>query len=945
MDCPRRIRYKARPHMKPRTPCMSHALPVALFAAMVLAFAGGAAPAGAQSPPSEPPSTPATTVPPSVPPSAAVPSSSPASVAPVDSACPTGNLLSKKRAKFWEYANNSERITDGTAPDEGDSWKTDLTVEITTAAGHIDFDLGRVFSIRALTLQGDNNDEYPIEISDDARTWRPLWTAPSVTGAGMRTRVIDSLDGKGRYLKIGAAKGDASYSVGEVQVFCEKPQPFPPVLTTRKGVFKDETQERNKKYANAKIDMGLLALVAFFFLRIQLGRRRAAGEASAVDPTTHPLIPALGVGLALTILLRYAVVLGSRLLKGNHDAGFPGAVEKFVILGFRGDAEIGTVLLGVGLLSACVYFWPQVRDTFERLRLPLILVSIVLIVAHATVMVRSVASLSWITYVAVPVGLVSLVVPLVGWRLRRDVMRLTRIVALSVLALGGAFAWTNFGTFHGSRVIHFWDTFHYYAGAKYFAENRYTNLYHCSQWAEIDAGRTNVVKARKIRDLADNHLEDADDVFAHPEWCRDRFTPERWTEFRSDLEYFRKNMGADWWDKMFRDHGYNASPVWNLFGSTLANLGPVNDQQIYWLAAIDGVLYLTLFLAIGWAFGLEVLALALIVFGVGYPWAYYWTGGSYGRVAWLWDAVVGVCLLKKQRYFLGGAALMCSLLDRVFPGALFGGLAITIILGLGMKVRERFRSGEHKGKAIFGGLSTGLKALAPAHRAVIYGALASALVFLPLGAYVAGGVHSYGEFLKNSLKHTETPLTNHMGLPTILTWHPSFVARGMKDETNEDPFIGWKDKRNEVLRSRKPIWIAGFVGLLALVGVWSRFFKEPWQATAASTIFIVGLFQLTCYYYNFIVLFAPIAVWHSRHVLLFIVMAIATQVWQLKIGWFDEQYTVESIIVLLFMVVILLDQWLMARKNAGSPPLRWVTLLRARLTRKPKSALDVPSQG
>jgi hypothetical protein len=42
---------------------------------------------------------------------------------------------------------------------------------------------------------------------------------------------------------------------------------------------------------------------------------------------------------------------------------------------------------------------------------------------------------------------------------------------LLVLAFAGGYAWTMWGTFHGNRAIHFWDTFHYYAGAKYFPEN------------------------------------------------------------------------------------------------------------------------------------------------------------------------------------------------------------------------------------------------------------------------------------------------------------------------------------------------------------------------------------------------------------------------------------------------------------------------------------------
>ena len=40
-----------------------------------------------------------------------------------------------------------------------------------------------------------------------------------------------------------------------------------------------------------------------------------------------------------------------------------------------------------------------------------------------------------------------------------------------------AAAWVNFGVFHSSRIVHYWDTFHYYVGSKYFEENEYERLY------------------------------------------------------------------------------------------------------------------------------------------------------------------------------------------------------------------------------------------------------------------------------------------------------------------------------------------------------------------------------------------------------------------------------------------------------------------------------------
>jgi hypothetical protein len=51
--------------------------------------------------------------------------------------------------------------------------------------------------------------------------------------------------------------------------------------------------------------------------------------------------------------------------------------------------------------------------------------------------------------------------------------------ALIWVIVACATAWVNFGVFHRSRIVHYWDTFHYYVGSKYFEENEYERLYEC----------------------------------------------------------------------------------------------------------------------------------------------------------------------------------------------------------------------------------------------------------------------------------------------------------------------------------------------------------------------------------------------------------------------------------------------------------------------------------
>ena len=49
--------------------------------------------------------------------------------------------------------------------------------------------------------------------------------------------------------------------------------------------------------------------------------------------------------------------------------------------------------------------------------------------------------------------------------------------ALLWVILACATTWVNFGVFHSSRIVHYWDTFHYYVGSKYFEENEYERIY------------------------------------------------------------------------------------------------------------------------------------------------------------------------------------------------------------------------------------------------------------------------------------------------------------------------------------------------------------------------------------------------------------------------------------------------------------------------------------
>ena len=540
-------------------------------------------------------------------------------------ACPSGNLLKRERVKAKVSARFVNRLHDDVMPAEGGAWNGPYSGILTGTAAHVIYDLGAVTQVTALSVQADNNDTYDVSVSTDGKNYTTIWTVPKHPRPGMRLRLQQGLSAEARYVRLGNAIGDDSYSIGEFQAYCTMPAVWPPPVDVKGAAQKTDSKDaRRYRMAGKKMAVATLGFLCFLGL---IGLRRE---------TKHTWVKwvAAGAALALALFLEWAV-------------------------------------------------WHEFKRMGAK---PVVLATVV-----------AALSLGWFAWVA--------------WLIKRD--RPWRVWlergALLIIVISGGMSWVNYGTFHGSRVIHYWDTFHYYIGGKYFSENEYHLLYHCSAIAEADDGRATEFKDRQIRDLRNNALGPAGPVLDAPQECRAKFTPERWAAFRQDLRLFRSFMGKEWWGKMFKDHGFNATPVWTLVGRTLTDVGwrgvappealvnsPKNlkgasaekrrqvrerfnsdkadfEQRIGWLNLTDGLLYAASFFLIWWAFGLWGCAFAILIWGVGYPWAYFWTGGGFGRVPWFFMAVAGTCFLKRGSSLLGGAAITWAMLLRVFPGALIAG--------------------------------------------------------------------------------------------------------------------------------------------------------------------------------------------------------------------------------------------------------------------------------
>jgi hypothetical protein len=486
---------------------------------------------------------------------------------------------------------------------------------------------------------------------------------------------------------------------------------------------------------------------------------------------------------------------------------------------------------------------------------------------------------------------------------------------LAVMSVGAYFRYGDLGYVN---YYHRWEFFHYFIGSKYDRELGYTRLYNCAAVAQADSGMINEVRARKLRDLSIDVLAPAQTALDHPEECRDRFTAERWEAFKEDVKFFRNQSGLQYWNDMQKDHGYNPPPVWTVMGHFWSSRHAADDGYIKFLACFDLAFWIGLFGAVWWAFGWRVFAVAAIFWGCQLPAEYFWTGGAFMRHDWIFWLVLSGCLLRKRYFALGGAAFAYSTLLRVFPGILLVGMAMVagtyiwkqhvklanheriarlalyvtaglmaVTAGVGLYLKSMMRDGDSVAAAAGATESPSMmtsplflavvalwglwgltalvyvlvkKLMEPSHLRVMVGGLIATVVLLGVSGAVAGW-RAYPEFYHHIQVHNHTPLTNNMGLQTILAQSREGGMEYTRDEKQLDPFAQWKQMRRDQLHEFRWVHRVAVIGLLLALGRVLVRVKRLWIAQALSLAILVSIIEVTCYYYTMFILTAFL----SRH--------------------------------------------------------------------------------
>jgi len=260
----------------------------------------------------------------------------------------------------------------------------------------------------------------------------------------------------------------------------------------------------------------------------------------------------------------------------------------------------------------------------------------------------------------------------------------------------------------------------------------------------------------------------------------------------------------------------------------------VSLAKLRLLWALDLLLLLVLWAGAVWGFGWRLAAVAAVYFGTNYLSPYNWTGGAILRQDWLAASVIGVALLRRERPAAGGALLAWATLLRVFPGCLLAAVALGAAWRMARERSLRLRPAE-------------------LHFA------AGAAIVLGLGFAVSsaasGGFSRWAEFAERSRVQLATPLANHVGLVTALSYDAAARSELARDSSLEDPMARWKEARRERFAERQPVF-AAIVLAFGLLLARAAAGQPLWIGAALGAALVPVAVELTGYYWSLLLVLA-----------------------------------------------------------------------------------------
>ncbi len=273
-----------------------------------------------------------------------------------------------------------------------------------------------------------------------------------------------------------------------------------------------------------------------------------------------------------------------------------------------------------------------------------------------------------------------------------------------ILAFVMVLAWCNFGGLRGDfGLVHHWEQFHFYLGAKYQAEVGWFDLYKAAIVADRES--THILDGLKeTRDIATFEVVPIEQAMADAPRVRAKFSDARWAEFKDDWRKMISNSGG--WDRILMDHGNSNSPAWALIAHPIAELLPLNNFNQTLIGWLDMVLMGVMWFFIFKTFGERPALIALFIWAA-MPIVFDYLAGSFLRWDWIFCLGMAICFMKKERWATAGAFFGFAVATKLFPlyfGVCLGIRAVFVIR------REKNIPARYK-RFFVGTVTTGLAAV------------------------------------------------------------------------------------------------------------------------------------------------------------------------------------------------------------------------------------------
>lgn len=357
---------------------------------------------------------------------------------------------------------------------------------------------------------------------------------------------------------------------------------------------------------------------------------------------------------------------------------------------------------------------------------------------------------------------------------------------------------------------HWHEIFHYYLGAKYFKELGYNGLYEGVLLADSESLKPMASK-NYIRSLrAPTYpvtrkigLERAKEEF------RPKFTLSRWQEFKGDVEALKNVAANSWLDLALFDAGYNPPPTWAVFGSNLANLIPIQQNeaffearpswyQVEFLPLFDLAMLLILLFTIYKYFGFLPFFTFTMLFCTSYVAGSSWISGSLLRYTWFFTLCMGIIFLIKEKYELAGIFLGISTMDRIFPVIFAFGAGLNLLFSYLKTIETKDFKKVFRYSASF--LVTTL-----------------IMFLISLGQF---GFEKWGGFFEKIDEHNSMFFVHHIGYKRIAVYDSDTTpSQNFWWEDGLDRFRGWNKNLNEEWQKGKTINYLVFVIVISVMAI------------------------------------------------------------------------------------------------------------------------------